>query len=90
MQVGVPWYVLRVPTRAFCLWMLPVALLDTTANVAYNVGITTSLTAVVAVISSLYSVVTVLMAWLFLRERLARWQWVGVAGILIGIALVSV
>ncbi|HET8906260.1 MAG TPA: DMT family transporter [Ktedonobacterales bacterium] len=88
--VNAPWYVLRVPPRAFWLWMLPVALLDTTANVAYNVGITTSLTAIVSVISSLFSVVTVLMAWLFLRERLARWQWVGVVGILVGIALVSV
>jgi drug/metabolite transporter (DMT)-like permease len=70
--------------------MLPVAIFDTSANIAYNLGISTSLTAVVSVISSLFSAVTVLMAWVFLRERLARWQWVGVAAILAGIALVSV
>jgi drug/metabolite transporter (DMT)-like permease len=85
-----PWYVIRKPARAFWPWVLGVALLDTAANVAYNVGITVSLTAVVSVISSLFSAVTVLLAWVFLRERLARWQWAGVGAILVGIILVSV
>ncbi len=84
-----PWYVIRRPARAFWPWVLGVALLDTAANVAYNVGITVSLTAVVSVISSLFSAVTVLLAWVFLRERLARWQWAGVGAILVGILLVS-
>ena len=85
-----PWYVIRRPARPFWLWVIPVALLDTAANVAYNLGITVSLIAVVSVISSLFSAVTVLLAWVFLRERLARWQWAGVGAILVGIALVSV
>jgi drug/metabolite transporter (DMT)-like permease len=84
-----PWYVIRRPARAFWPWVVGVALLDTAANVAYNVGITVSLTAVVSVISSLFSAVTVLLAWVFLRERLARWQWAGVGAILVGILLVS-
>ena len=85
-----PWYVIRRPTSSsFWFWVLGVALLDTAANIAYNLGITISLTAVVSVISSLFSAVTVLLAWVFLRERLARWQWAGVAAILVGIALVS-
>ncbi|HET9979525.1 MAG TPA: DMT family transporter [Ktedonobacterales bacterium] len=85
-----PWYVIHKPAPSFWLWVIGVALLDTAANVAYNLGITISLTAVVSVISSLFSAVTVLLAWVFLRERLARWQWAGVAAILVGIALVSV
>ncbi|MGE5334696.1 MAG: EamA family transporter [Nitrososphaerota archaeon] len=85
-----PWYAMRIPPPSFWLWVIPVALLDTTANVAYNLGITLSLTAVVSVISSLFSVITVLLARVFLRERLARWQWAGVVAILVGIALVSV
>jgi drug/metabolite transporter (DMT)-like permease len=84
-----PWYVIRWPARPFWLWVIPVALLDTAANVAYNLGITVSLIAVVSVISSLFSAVTVLLAWVFLRERLARWQWAGVGAILVGIVLVS-
>ena len=86
----VPWYVIRRPARAFWPWVLGVALLDTAANVAYNVGITVSLTTVVSVISSLFSAVTVLLAWVFLRERLARLQWAGVGAILVGILFVSV
>jgi drug/metabolite transporter (DMT)-like permease len=82
--------VIRRPAPSFWRWAVAVAVLDTAANVAYNLGITISLTAVVSVISSLFSAVTVLLAWFFLRERLARWQWAGVAAILVGIALVSV
>ena len=86
-----PWYVIRRPaSSSFWFWVIGVALLDTAANIAYNLGITISLTAVVSVISSLFSAVTVLLAWVFLRERLARWQWAGVATILVGIMLVSV
>lgn len=73
----------------FLLAVIPTALFDTTANIAYNLGITGSLTSLVAVLSSLFSAVTVLLAWIFLRERLSRWQWVGTLAIFVGIALVS-
>jgi drug/metabolite transporter (DMT)-like permease len=89
-RASVPWYVIRRPAGVFWPWVVGVAVLDTAANVAYNLGITVSLTAVVSVISSLFSAVTVLLAWVFLRERLARWQWAGVGAILVGIVLVSV
>ena len=39
--------------------------------------------------TSLFSAVTVLMAWVILRERLSRAQWAGVAVILFGVLLVS-
>ncbi|HEX8033982.1 MAG TPA: DMT family transporter [Ktedonobacterales bacterium] len=74
----------------FLLAVIPTALLDTAANIAYNLGIAGSLTSIVAVISSLFSAVTVLLAWIFLRERLSRWQWVGTIAIFLGIALVSI
>jgi len=84
-----------VPTErrmspAFWLFVVPVGLLDTAANVAYNLGITVALTSIVVVLASLFSAVTVLLAWIFLRERLAGWQWIGVIAILVGIALVNV
>ncbi|HEU5349816.1 MAG TPA: EamA family transporter [Ktedonobacterales bacterium] len=85
-----PWYVMRMPARSFWPWVIPFALLDTAANIAYSLGLAVSLTAIVSVVSSLFSAVTVLMACIFLRERLVRWQWVGVGAILVGIALVSV
>lgn len=78
------------PEPRFLLWVVPNAVLDTAANVAYNLGITTSLTSIVSVISSLFGAVTVLLAWIFLHERLSGWQWLGVAAIFAGVALVSV
>ena len=77
------------PTPMFLAFVIPTALLDTTANVAYNLGIGAALTSLVSVLSSLFSPVTVLLAWIFLRERLSRWQWAGVAAIFAGVALVS-
>jgi drug/metabolite transporter (DMT)-like permease len=74
---------------AFWLFVVPVGLLDTAANVAYNLGITVALTSIVVVLASLFSAVTVLLAWIFLRERLAGWQWLGVTAILVGILLVN-
>lgn len=75
---------------AFWLWLIPGAILDTAANVAYNIGVTGALTSVVATLSSLFTAVTVVLAWVFLRERLTRVQWVGLLRILAGIALVNV
>ncbi|MBF6590945.1 MAG: DMT family transporter [Ktedonobacterales bacterium] len=83
------WYAPRRPPFAFWLFVVPAALLDTTANIAYNLGITRALVSVVVVLSSLFSAVTVLLAWIFLRERLRGWQWVGVSAIFVGIVLVS-
>jgi uncharacterized membrane protein len=75
---------------AFWLWLIPGAILDTAANVAYNLGVSGGLTSVVATLSSLFTAVTVVLAWIFLRERLTRVQWVGLLLILAGIALVNV
>jgi drug/metabolite transporter (DMT)-like permease len=66
------------------------SILNTMAFVAYNLGISQAVTAIVAPLASLASGVTVLLAWLFLRDRLSRLQWVGVVIILIGVVLVSV
>jgi drug/metabolite transporter (DMT)-like permease len=73
----------------FWVWMIPAAIMDVSANVVYNLGVAKALTSVVVTISSLFTAITVLLAWLFLREHLSRWQWVGVALILAGILLVN-
>ncbi len=75
--------------RVFLMAVIPTALFDTAANIAYNLGISGNLTSIVAVLSSLFGAVTVLLAWIFLRERLSPWQWAGVITIFLGIVLVS-
>jgi drug/metabolite transporter (DMT)-like permease len=81
---------MRVP-RGTAMWLIGVVgLLDTSAYVANTIGLTTREVAVVTVLASLYSTVTVLLAWMFLRERLHWSQWLGIGAIFMGIALVSI
>ena len=57
--------------------------------VSFTAGLTSGEIAIVTVLSSLSSGVTVLGAALFLRERMARRQWVGTATILVGLVLIN-
>jgi drug/metabolite transporter (DMT)-like permease len=71
-------------------WLLVImGLMDTTAYVANNVGLRAGPVSLITVIASLYGAVTVLLSSIFLRERLAHSQWLGVAFIFAGILLVS-
>lgn len=63
---------------------------DTLAWLAYSRGTETTYATIVTALASLFSVVTVLLAWRFFRERLTVPQWTGVAAILLGILVVSV
>ena len=69
--------------------VLAIGALDTLGFVANNVGTTYGLVSVVSVLGSLFSAVTVLVAWGTLGERLAVRQWLGVAVLLVGVVLVS-
>jgi drug/metabolite transporter (DMT)-like permease len=71
-------------------WLLLVTgLTDTSAFVANNTGLASGHVAVVSVLASLYGAVTVLLSWIFLRERIDRSQWFGILLIFAGIVLVS-
>ncbi len=69
--------------------LLVVGLMDTSAFVANNAGMGTGHVAVVSVLASLYGAVTVLLSWIFLRERIERSQWFGIFLIFVGVVLVS-
>jgi drug/metabolite transporter (DMT)-like permease len=62
---------------------------DMLANVFYVLAVHTGFIAIVAVISSLYPASTLTLAAIFLRERLSRRQWVGVACAFAGIASIA-
>ncbi len=70
--------------------MLLATSLDTLGFLGYNSGISTAYVSVVTAMASIFSAVTVLLAWVFLHERLAPSQWAGVAAVLAGVLLVSV
>jgi drug/metabolite transporter (DMT)-like permease len=63
--------------------------LDNVANLLFVLAAARGLLSLVSVLGSLYPVVTVVLARVVLDERLARWQLVGVAGALCGVALIS-
>jgi drug/metabolite transporter (DMT)-like permease len=80
---------LKLPHGKVWWLLLAVGILDTAAFVANNAGLSTGQVSVVSVLASLYGACTVLLAWIFLRERLERSQWLGIILIFIGIVLVS-
>ena len=66
-----------------------VGVVDSIANIAYNLGISIGTVAVVSTLSGLFSAVTVLLACVFLRERFAKHQSVGFLAILIGVSVIG-
>jgi drug/metabolite transporter (DMT)-like permease len=80
---------LSIP-RGNVWWLLAaVGVMDTAAFIANNAGLHTGQVAVVSVLASLYGAVTVLLSWIFLRERIEPSQWFGIVLIFAGIVLVS-
>jgi drug/metabolite transporter (DMT)-like permease len=75
--------------RADLLVLASVGVLDTAGNVFFAASSTHGLVSVVSVLASLYPVVTVALAWLYLRERLDFSQAAGVAAALAGVVLIS-
>jgi drug/metabolite transporter (DMT)-like permease len=66
-----------------------IGILDIAANALYVAALGQGFAGVVSVLSSLYPVTTVVLAWLVLRERAGSLQRLGVAAALAGVALVS-
>lgn len=80
---------LTAPRRLLPL-VVAVGVFDTAANVLFAAATTRGAVGIVAVLSSLYPVVTVVLAWLVLGERLGTSKRVGGAAALAGAALVAV
>lgn len=80
---------LNLPRGSAWLLLLCAGTFDTLGYVSSTLGLATGQVAIVSVFASFFSAVTVLLAWLFLHDRL-RWnQWCGIACIFLGIVLVN-
>lgn len=65
-------------------------ILDVFGLLTYNTGITTEFVSIVAPISSAFPVVTIILAYIFLKERMVLNQKIGAAFILTGLILISI
>ncbi len=70
-------------------WLVAIGSFDIAANLLFGLSTTMGLLAVVSVLGSLYPIVTVLLAWIVLRERLSVPQYIGVSVALVGVAAIS-
>jgi drug/metabolite transporter (DMT)-like permease len=69
--------------------LVTIGVFDGAANLAYSFAATTGLLSLVAVLSSLYPAVTILLARFVHGERLAPVQQAGVGAALVGVALIA-
>jgi drug/metabolite transporter (DMT)-like permease len=80
---------LRPPARPVLLRVGLMGACYTGASIAFNLGLGSDSPGVVAVVGSLASPVTVLLAFVLLRERLTRLQWAGVGLIFVALVLLA-
>jgi drug/metabolite transporter (DMT)-like permease len=79
---------LKVPAIQFSLLAL-IGIGDMVGNLFFAAASTSGLVSITSVLASLYPIVTVVLARLFLKERVARSQEAGIALTLAGVALIS-
>ncbi|RDH79740.1 EamA family transporter [Mycolicibacterium moriokaense] len=80
---------LRIPSGAPLRLALLAAVLDVGANIAMLLALHASLLSLAGVLMSLYPAATVLLAIVVLRERVSRWQAVGMVLALASVAMIA-
>jgi len=80
---------LRVKNKRAGAQLYCMGFFDTAAFTLSNLGMRIEQVAIVSVLGSLYGAVTVVLSALFLRERIAALQWLGIVSIFSGIILMN-
>ena len=78
------------PKKAHLPLVICTGVFDTAGNIFYALASSYGRLDVSAVVGSLYPGVTVLLAWLVLKEKLTGRQWLGVIAALVSLVLISI
>lgn len=80
-----------IPTKVdFPFWLLlAIGLFDMGAFFTFSLGTSGSYASIVAPIGSAYAVVTIVLAKIFLQDKIKINQWIGILGIICGLVLIS-
>lgn len=76
-------------TRADLPMLMIIGATDAVANIFYTMAAGTGMLSVVSVLGSLFPVVTVILAWIFDKERLMAVQYVGIAIAITGVVAIT-
>ncbi|TGC09789.1 DMT family transporter [Methanolobus halotolerans] len=79
----------KVPVITYFPLMIFAGVLDTGGNLFYALAAQAGRLDIAAVLTSLYPALTVLMAWILLKERLAQRQWLGVLSVMMAVVLIA-
>lgn len=80
---------ISTPARLIFIFIAVAGLLDLLGFLAFNFSISTAFLSIVGPVAATYPAVTVVLAYVFLKERVVRNQKIGVIAILVGFALIS-
>jgi drug/metabolite transporter (DMT)-like permease len=70
-------------------WLIPAGIFDSIGVLAFNLGIQVAPVAIISPLGGSFPLVTILLAMVFLKERPAAYQYVGIGSIITGIIMLS-
>jgi drug/metabolite transporter (DMT)-like permease len=79
----------KIPTKRYIPLILFAGIADAGGNVFYTLAAQAGRIDIAAVLSSLYPVTTVILAWFFINERLTPRQWSGVGFAMLAVVLIA-
>jgi len=71
-------------------YLIPVGFFDISAFFSYSFGVLSEYASIVATVSGAFTIITVFLALIFLKERLNLNQLTGIGGVILGITLLSI